>query len=426
MRAATVAAVLAVLVLGACAPRVVTPENAAVSALSSPPTPTATASPTAAAQAPTAPPTAASSAPSSAPIATPRCAGKAADDVMAFCPEGARVDIDMLVGGRDAAAILAQVSDDLAAVQAEFAWTLRGTPRIDVYATRDRYVAGLTGVFGYSRATAEYLADNSVAFFDPTLTRIAVSWDAVGDRRPIAAIRHELTHIVTLEACARRCDLVPAWLNEGQARLAETTVDGAPWRLMRVRYEAASMVATGTLIPLTSLWTQAQWNSLGDWQGYYKYQEAARATELLKLDVGDHAIARLYARLRAGQDLPTAYAALSGRTFASYLSSLSGRVTAEIAPGPSIVLVTPGPDGSGASYLLYGFPAEASVTVRVRSRLFDQTTQQSVSPQGALFGAIDASYPPGTYTITAASGSAVAAVTVIKRGGRAVRPLKDD
>ncbi|MDQ2952528.1 MAG: hypothetical protein M3R54_09725, partial [Chloroflexota bacterium] len=77
-------------------------------------------------------------------------------------------------------------------------------------------------------------------------------------------------------------------------------------------------------------------------------------------------------------------------------------------------------------YLLYGFAAAAPVTVRVRSRLYDETMQQSVSPQGALFGAIDASYPPGAYTITAASGNSVAAVTVVKRGGRAVRPLNDD
>ena len=425
MPAARLVAMLALLILGACGPRAVAPAGTAAAAAPTATLSAPTVTPTAAADAPSSEPTAPST-PSPSPIAAPRCAGSTADGVMAFCLKGARVDIDTSIGDRDAAAILAQIGDDLASAQAEFEWTLRSTPRIDVYATRDRYVAGLTGVFGYSRATAEFLAENSVAFFEPTLTRIAVSWDELRDRRPIAAIRHELTHVVTLEACAPRCDLVPAWLNEGQARLAEATIDGAAWRLMRVRYESASMVATGTLLPLTSLWTQAQWNSLGDWEGYYKYQEAARATELLRADIGDRPMARLYARLRAGQDVATAYASLSGRTFSSYLSSLSGRITADIAEGPSIALVTPGPDGNGASYLLYGFPAAAPVTVRVRSRLYDETTQHTVSPQGALFGTIDASYPPGTYTITAASGDSVAAVSVIKRGGRAVRPIKDD
>lgn len=422
MRAAAVTAVFALFVLGACASRAIAPAET-VAAVAPSASPTAAATPSPAVESPSAAPSTPPSTPSPSPLALPRCAGTAADLVTAFCPNGAVVQIDSLVDARDVSEILAQIGEDLAAVQAEFEWTLRGTPHIDVYATRDRYVAGLTGVFGYSRATAEFLADNSVAFFEPTLTRIAVLWDALRDRRPIAAIRHELTHVVSLEACAPRCDLVPAWLNEGQARLAEALIDGPAWRLMRVRYEAASMVATGTLMPLTSLGTQGQWNAIGDWAGYYKYQEAARATELLRIDIGDRAIARLYARVRTGQDVATAYAALSGQTFSSYLSSLPGRITAGIAPGPAIALVTPGPDGSGASYLLYGFAAEAPVTVRVHSRLFDETTQQTVSPQGALFGAIDASYPPGTYTITAASGNAVAAVTVIKRGGRAVRPM---
>jgi len=83
--------------------------------------------------------------------------------------------------------------------------------------------------------------------------------------------------------------------------------------------------------------------------------------------------------------------------------------------------VTPGADGTGASYLLYGFAPEAKVTLRVTARYADETSEIAVSPQGAYFGSIDASYPPGTYTITAASGPVLAAVTVVKRGGRPVR-----
>ena len=140
--------------------------------------------------------------PSPVPITLPRCPSVTSVDSFVLCPEGARVVIDASIGARDAAAIVAQIADDLAAVQTEFEWTLRGTPRIDVYATNERYADGLVDVFGYSRATADFLVENSVAFFEPALGRIAVSWEAVRDRRPIAAIRHELTHFVTLEACA--------------------------------------------------------------------------------------------------------------------------------------------------------------------------------------------------------------------------------
>jgi hypothetical protein len=363
--------------------------------------------------------------PSPPPVVLPRCAATIAD-VIALCLKGARVDVDAAIGERDAAALAAQITDDLTAVQSEFQWSLRGTPHIDIYATNERYAVGLMEVFGYPRATADYLTLNSVAFFEPSLGRIAVSWEAVRARRPIAAIRHELTHFVTLEACVPRCDLVPAWLNEGEARLAEALIPGADWRLMRVRYEAASMVSTGTLMPLASLWTQAQWNAIGDWAGYYKYQEAARATELLRADVGDHAIARVYARLRAGEDLARAYATLTGRSFDSYLAALSDRLAAGIPSGPAIALSTPGAEGQGASYLLYGFAPEAKVTLRLRTKQIDETQEVSVSPQGAYFGTIDDSYPQGAYTITAASGNAVAAVTLTKRGGRSVRKLPGD
>jgi len=346
-------------------------------------------------------------------------------ETFALCLEGARVDIDEAIGESDAAAIAAQVGDDLASVQAEFEWTLRATARIDVYATNERYADGLMEVFGYSRATADYLVENSVAFFEPALRRIAVSWEAVRGRRPIAAIRHELTHLVTLEACAPRCDLVPAWLNEGEARLAEALIPGADWRLMRIHNEAASMLSTGTIMPLAALWTQAQWNAIGDWAGYYKYQEAARATELLRADIGERAIARIYSRLRAGEDLARAYTTLTGRSFNTYLATLPDRITAGIPPGPAIALATPGAEGRGTSYLLYGFPGEAKVTLRISAKHIDETQEISVSPQGAYFATIDDTYPPGAYTITAASGSAVAAVTLTKRGGRVVRELRD-
>jgi hypothetical protein len=355
----------------------------------------------------------------------PRCTVVAKADAVALCLRGARVEIDAAIGDSDAAAIVAQITDDLASVQSEFEWTLRGTARIDVYATNERYLSGLMDVFGYSRATADFLVENSVAFFEPALGRIAVSWEAVRSRRPIAAIRHELTHLVTLEACAPRCDLVPAWLNEGEARLAEALIPGADWRLMRIRNEAASMVSTGTLMPLAALWTQSQWNAIGDWAGYYKYQEAARATELLRADVGERPMARIYARLRAGDDLARAYTTLSGRSFNSFLATLSDRLAAGIPPGPAIALATPGAEGRGTSYLLYGFPSEAKVTLHIRARHFDEIQEISVSPQGAYFASLDDGYPPGAYTITAASGNAVAAVTLTKRGGRVLREVRD-
>ncbi len=339
-----------------------------------------------------------------------------------LCITGANVFVEAAIGGPELHVLYDQVVEDLAAVQREFAWTLRERPVVHVFATTASYTTGLTQVFGHSGATAAFVAENSVAFFEPDLRGILVNWDAVRERRPLAAIRHELTHFVTLEACAPRCDLVPAWLNEGQARLAEATIPGGEWRLARVRYEAASMVATDTLMPLSRLVTQGQWNSITSWAGYYKYQEAARATELLREDVGGtEPMARIYERLRRGEDIARAYASLTGRTFDSFVNGLAARFTEGVPTGPAIVM-TAGPQaGHGVGYLLYGFASEEKVTLRIVGRRTEETEEIAVSPQGAHFAEIVDRYPPGTYVIAVTRGDAVVTATRFeKRGGRPI------
>ena len=340
--------------------------------------------------------------------------------VSPLCVPGASVFVEHSLAGDDLRVLYDQVAADLAFVQQEFAWTLRRQPVIDVFATTASYRTGLIQELGYSGATAAFVAENSVAFFEPDQRLILVNWEMVRDRRPIAAMRHELTHFVTLEACEPRCDLVPAWLNEGQARLAEATMPGGEWRLLRVRYEAASMVATDTLMPLSRLVTQGQWNNITSWEGYYKYQESARATELLRDDIGGaQPIARLYERLRRGEDVARAYASLTGRSFDSFVNGLAARFTEGIPRGPAIVM-TAGPQaGHGLGYLLYGFGSEEKVTLRIVGRRTEEHEEITVSPQGAHFSEIVDRYPPGTYVIAVTKGEEVVASTRFeKRGGR--------
>ena len=138
--------------------------------------------------------------------------------------------------------------------------------------------------------------------------------------------------------------------------MQEALVPGGDWRLLRVRYEAASMAATETLIPLNTLVSQLSWNALTDWAGYYKYQEAARATELLRADIGGETpIARLYDRLRRGENVAQAYSALTSRSFDDFVAGLGARMREGLPRGPAIVTVATAPEGAGASYLLYGF-----------------------------------------------------------------------
>ena len=416
MRAACVA-LAAGLVLQGCAPPVATITPSPVPTLvSAEPTPTETPVAVQPSPVPTATPL--------APCIAPQ--GFVGDvSVVPLCVPGASVRAENGIEHSDLHVLYDQVVEDLAAVQREFAWTLRRQPVIDVFATTASYTTGLVQELGYSGATAAFVAENSVAFFEPDLRLILVNWEAVRDRRPVAAIRHELTHFVTLEACAPRCDLVPAWLNEGQARLAEATMSGGEWRLVRVRYEAASMVATKTLMPLSTLVSQGQWNAITSWGGYYKYQEAARATELMRQDIGGaQPMALLYDRMRRGEDVARAYATLTGRSFDAFVGSLGARIAEGAPAGPAIV-TTAGPQaGHGVGYLLYGFGPEEKLTLRTVGRRSEETEEITVSPQGAHFSELVDRYPPGTYVIAAMSGDTVVASTRFeKRGGR---PLSVD
>lgn len=348
-------------------------------------------------------PTAAPSAP--APPVTREIAGIE----FALVPGAADLRIEGGLSRDEQAIAAATVSADIPAVEREFERTFPARPVIYVFGSIESYADGFVRVFGYPQATATFVAENSVSFFEPSLGLIAVNWDAVRGRRPIAAIRHELTHLLTLDACSPRCDLVPAWLNEGQARLAEALVPGGEWRLQRVRYEAASMAGTRTLIPLNSLVSQFAWNALTGWAGYFKYQEAARVVELLREDVGGSApIARVYERLRRGQNLAQAYAALTDRSFDDFVDGLPGRISAAVPTGQGLIAVAP------TSYLVYGFPPASTITITVSGPRESESSPMVISPFGSNFDTIPATRRRGGYTISAQTESGVFTVKIRK------------
>ena len=344
--------------------------------------------------------------PSAAP---PLDAGEIAGMQFAFIRGRSDLRIDASLSRDDTEVVYTTVATDMAAVEAEFQRNFTVRPTIYVFAGTESYTEGFVRIFGYSRATATFVAENSVSFFEPSLRLIAVNWAAVGDRRPVAAIRHELTHLLTLDACSPRCDLVPAWLNEGQARLAEAQVPGGEWRLVRVRYEAASMAATGTLIPLNTLVSQLSWNALTDWAGYFKYQESARAVELLREDVGGTApIARVYERLRSGQNLAQAYAALTDRSFNDFVAGLPDRMRAAVPAGQGLIPV------ASTSYLVYGFPPASTITLTVSGPRGSESSPMVISPFGSNFDGVAPTRPRGGYTISAQTETGVFTIKLRK------------
>jgi hypothetical protein len=317
--------------------------------------------------------------------------------------------IDASLSRDDDEVVAATVAADLPAVEREFERSFAGRPVIYVFGSVESYTEGFVRIFGYPRATATFVSENSVSFFEPSLRIIAVNWEAIRARRPIAAIRHELTHLLTLDACSPRCDLVPAWLNEGGARLAEALVPGGEWRMLRVRYEAASMASTGTVLPLNTLVSQLAWNALTDWAGYFKYQQSARAVELLRDDVGGNTpMARIYDRLRRGQNLAQAYASLTGRSFDDFVAGLPERMRAGAPAGQGLVPV------ASTSYLVYGFPPTSTITVTVSGPRGSETSPMVISPFGSNFETIAPTRPRGSYTISAQTESGVFTIKLKK------------
>lgn len=352
-------------------------------------------------------------APTPTPLATPEPTPRATREIagieFVLVPGAADLRVEAGLSRDDEGAAAATVAADIPAVEHEFERTFPRRPVIYVFGSTESYVDGFVRIFGYPLSTATFVAENSVSFFEPSLRLIAVNWSAVGDRRPVAAIRHELTHLLTLDACSPRCDLVPAWLNEGQARLAEALVPGGEWRLLRVRYEAASMAVTGSLIPLNTLVSQLAWNGLTDWAGYFKYQESARAVELLREDVGGSApLARIYERLRRGQNLAQTYAALTDRSFDDFVASLPGRMRAAVPAGQGLVAVQP------TSYLVYGFPPASTITVTVSGPLVSESWPLVISPFGSNFDVVGPARRPGVYTISARGDDAVFTIKLRK------------
>ena len=329
-------------------------------------------------------------------------------------PSAAELYLDPAISRADEAAIAETIAADVEAVQREFDRAFSSRPLIYVYATSEGYATGLERIFRYSHDTAGFVAENSVSFFEPSLLAIAVNWEALSARRPVAAIRHELTHRITIDACTPRCDLVPAWLNEGEARLSEALVPGSDWRMTRLRYEAASMAATDTLLPLNGLVSQLAWNALTDWAGYFKYQEAARATELLRADIGgSNPIAQLYGRIRRGENVARAYAALTGRSFDDFVARLPSRMR-EGMSGPGLLTLASTPEGGGGSYLLYGFAPSSTVLLTLSGPRSTETWPLVISPFGSNFDGIGAQRARGVYTISVQHAAGVITANLTK------------
>ncbi len=309
----------------------------------------------------------------------------------------ADVRVEVSVPGSDAAALAAGVDRSIERVEALFGRTFTTRPRVLIFGGALSFATGAKDLFGYSRATADHVANTYGGIFDrPTLT-IAVNWGASGTSRMNAAIAHELTHLMTSEIGG---SAVPAWLDEGVATVVEQEANAAfDW--------SSEEELVGRAVAASGAVTLAQLQSVADFHAAYGrldrplYAFAADAVRAMRTRIGWDGVVRVLAAVGAGQDVAVAYESAAREP----LAQLERHLAASAAP--QIVATTTRDADGNVHWTLYAGRASSEVHVAITG-----TTDYRVSftvqtdAFGMYRGSFGSTAAPGTYTVLA--GGAVA------------------
>jgi hypothetical protein len=298
----------------------------------------------------------------------------------------------------DAATIVAQSARDVAAIEADFGRRFAARPKVYVMTTTASFTTAAQTVFGYSYGQAQTLG-NALGFFDSRTHATATDWQKVGPLRPLSNLRHELTHM--LEHDISRSDTLPAWFNEGTARLEDLTVPGSAYKVMAVRYGAASMAAIGALLPLEELVSQETWNARPSPLLGYQYFEAAQAVQLLRTDIGVVGTLRILDTIGQGQTFDNAYFAVTGQTLSTFYANAAQRIRAIAPVYPGATTAGDSVEGNDLSFMFYGFPRETGITFSISGPASSRPTSVTTTSIGTYASYLGSAWPAGTYTVTA-------------------------
>jgi hypothetical protein len=244
-------------------------------------------------------------------------------------------------------------------------------------------------------------------------------FNIAGSERPVRTARHELTHQLIAQLAGPNT-AVPAWLNEGSARLQEMTVAATGWWANLNAGTARSAAAASELIPLADLESQAAWNARAEPFAQFEYYEASEAVRLLRQDVGVAGTVLMLDLMRQGASFDAAFATVAGRSAASFETAFPSRLVATTATYPAVLLAGDTPEGAGLSFTAYGFAPSSSLTVTVRTPGYVPATIPAVAD---TFGAypnrvtVANGWPAsGTYTVTVTDGTRTASATTTLGG----------
>jgi hypothetical protein len=269
---------------------------------------------------------------------------------------------------------------------------------VNVFSTKENFDRGLRQLFRVEPSPLE-----EGVFVPPSL--IGIDWSAPDI--PEAIARHEITHLMVAEIAGRQP--VPFWLHEGLATLNEFPVSEDT--ALVSRYCTASAANIERLPDLSAIMTSPGWRAYVKEVGVVAYYAAAQIASFLVADVGGQSA--LLEKMAGGLPVESAYAAASGRSFETFLGELPRRAQALADRFPGVAVTPRLPDGSSV-YVIYGQPAEARVTIDIRStRVFGGGTT-TTTHYGCIPGSIDGSWPSGSYTVTLNGPAGRATATLLR------------
>jgi len=326
-----------------------------------------------------------------------------------WCTDSADVYVEARVSGADAASAAALAEADTTAVQKDLARSFRTRALIYVFADTTSYVSSVRRIFGERTGATATATD---AFFAPWADAIAVDWREVSRDVPITGLRHELTHRLVWQIAGSRTSSseldsprkppapdVPAWLDEGLARVEESTLAGAGWIAVQDRAFAAAASDSWDL-SLGDLADLRKWNERTGSDGYYQYLIAAQAVRLLQADVGQSGIVAMLEGIRDGATFGDAYRAVAGSSFDVFVAALGQRMRDAVTPYPGIAAT---PRGRQSLVMLYGFTPESLITFRV-SGPAALTSVERMDEYGNGMLVLGSGYPAGSYSVGVLGG----------------------
>jgi hypothetical protein len=160
------------------------------------------------------------------------------------------------------------------------------------------------------------------------------------------------------------------------------------------------MWSRGALFTLADLRSPFAWSQRSDLDASYEYAVATEAVSFLRADLGFAGVLRIFALLAQGEAFEDAYAAVAGRSFDEFTATFPERVQALAPLYPAIVTVPDSPGGAGLTFIVFGLPANATVSYSVTGPSNSVPRTVSLDAYGFYYTYVGNTWPAGTYTMT--------------------------